>query len=502
MALRVLSQINYSAGENADGDSGLNFTGNLLRALVAKDADLHFYVMVPERHAAIWEAVLDHPQITPVVLPLQPRLHGGDFQFDPAELYRRFDLRRFDVDLLFLNQPETAPAFLQFFNRQMFHNVPCISYLHWFDTRRPSTPKQRVHEPALLAALTGLAVSDEVGCNSRYGRDQVLAHARRWFHADAVAALSQRIRILPPPVNATELAPRRRPRKNPLPLILINHRLLKYTGVRTALTTVLPRFWQDNKSFHVHVTNPSRMRLAGTITQVPWLTVETLPRSDYVKLLQRCDIVVAPHRATHWSISTVEAICAGCVPLMNVEGFFPEMFEPILASLPQSVAKHISGRWFYFRGSILSRLQSLFDNLSEEREIARTVAVLAGQFYGYDAWVDPWLDMFHAAERRIPVMADRNPSLLRILDMLRRNGATSKQMILRELGWAPKQRGLSWTAFRKNLRQLASDDSRSPEAIFELFAPSEPAELQEEAGLSAPDGVKKAHDLADDLSGA
>jgi hypothetical protein len=89
--------------------------------------------------------------------------------------------------------------------------------------------------------------------------------------------------------------------------------------------------------------------------------------------------------------------------------------------------------------------------------------------------------MFHAAEQRIPVMADRNPSLLRILDVLKRNGPTSKQRILRELGWAPKQRGLSWTAFRKNLRQLASDDSRSPEAIFELFAPvAASAGVQEE----------------------
>lgn len=480
MALRVLSQINYSAGENADGDSGLNFTGNLLQALVAKSADLHFYVLVPERHAEAWGTVLDHPQITPVVLPLQPRLHGGDFQFDPAELYRRFDLRRFDVDLLFLNQPETAPAFLQFFNRQTFHNVPCVSYLHWFDTRRPSTPKQRVHEPALLAALSGMAVSDVVGCNSKYGRDQVLEHARRWFHADAIADLSQRIRILPPPVKAKELMPRRRPPRSDLPSILINHRLLKYTGVRTALTTVLPRLWQENKNFHVHVTNPSRTRLAGTITQVPWMTVETLPRSAYVKLLQRCDIVLAPHRATHWSISTVEAICAGCIPLMNVESFFPELFEPILAGLPQSVAKHISNRWFYFRSAVLPRLQSLLENLQEEREIARTVSVLAAKIYGFEAWVDPWLEMFHAAEQRIPVMADRNPSLLRILDLLKRNGATSKQLILRELGWAPKQRGLSWTAFRKNLRQLTSEDSRSPEAVFELSAPAAASASQEE----------------------
>jgi glycosyltransferase involved in cell wall biosynthesis len=486
MALRVLTQINYSAGENADGDSGLNFTAGLLQALVAKSADLHFYVLVPERHAAIWAAALDHSQITPIVLPLQPRLHGGDFQFDPAELYRRFDFRRFDVDILFLNQPETAPAFLQFFNRQTFHNVPAITYVHWFDTRRPSTPKQLTHEPALLAALAGMSVSEAVGCSSRYGRDLVLAKARRWFHEDAVASLRERINILPPPVDAEKFTARRRRRTDGPPLIVVNHRLLKYTGVRSTLTTVLPRLWRENKNFRVHVTNPSRARLPGTILHVPWLTVGTLSRHDYVKLLRTSDIVLAPHRATHWSISTLEAICAGCVPLMNSESFFPEMFEPILSELPCSVGRHISKRWFYFRASVIGRLQSLLENLDEERDIAKAVARRAGEIYGWDAWVDPWLEVFYTVERKIPIMADRNPSLVRIINMLRRNGATSKQLILRELGWAPKDRSLSWTAFRKNLRQVAWDDSRSAEAIFELY-PGHVLQAFEEALDCAPD---------------
>ncbi len=47
MALRVLTQVNYSAGENAEGDSGLAFTAELLRALVRADRDLHFYVLIP-----------------------------------------------------------------------------------------------------------------------------------------------------------------------------------------------------------------------------------------------------------------------------------------------------------------------------------------------------------------------------------------------------------------------------------------------------------------------
>ena len=375
MAFRVLTQVNYSSGENPEGDSGLHFTVGLLQSLVRLDANFHFYVLVPKRHEAFWAASLSNPRITLVPLELQPRLHGGDFQFCPLRLSESFDFRRFDVDALFLNQPETAPALLQFFNRQTFHNVPAVSYVHWFDTRRPSTPKETLHHPALLGTLAGLMVSAFVGCNSAYGRDQILTYAARWFRGDAINDLSRRIRLLPPGVDTADLEQAKFTPSRLRPCrILVNHRLLKYTGVRTLLTEGLPALWERRQDFSVVVTNPTRVRLPGTITQVPWLTTKTLSRSDYLRQLWDSDIVVAPHRACHWSMSTLEAICAGCVPLMNRESFFPEMMEPLLAELSAGERKHIDSRWYYFRGSFISRLSGLLNNLAEERCIAQRVA--------------------------------------------------------------------------------------------------------------------------------
>jgi hypothetical protein len=54
-----------------------------------------------------------------------------------------------------------------------------------------------------------------------------------------------------------------------------------------------------------------------------------------------------------------QAICADCVPLMNNESFFPEMFEPILAALPVNLRNHVSKRWFYYRSNIVDRLSNL-----------------------------------------------------------------------------------------------------------------------------------------------
>jgi glycosyltransferase involved in cell wall biosynthesis len=468
MALRVLAQVNYSAGQNADGDSGLRFIESLLHALVARDADLHFYVLVPEKYAQVWTEALDHPRITPIPINLQPRLHGGDFQFDPVEIYKRFDFKRYDVDVLFLNQPETAPAFLQFFNRQTFHNIPALSYVHWFDTRRPSTPKQTAHFPALIATLTGMIVSTSVGCNSAYGREAILKQAARWFGAETVDQLRRRIKILPPAINASEFRPRMAKKRRRKVQIVINHRLLKYTGVRGLLTDVLPRLWTQRQDFIVVVTNPTRIRLPGTITSVPWLRLAMLPRPDYIRMLRESDIVIAPHRSTHWSMSTLEAICADCVALMNVESFFPEMIEPLVTSLSRADQARVRKDWFYFRANIVDRLSNLIDNIDEERELARLIGRRARRIYDSSAWVDAWIDMFRQAERGIPEMADRNPSMNKIVNLLRRDGIVSKELILRELKWAPKQRALSWTSFRKRLKSIAQDDSNRPDVIFKL----------------------------------
>ncbi len=358
------------------------------------------------------------------------------------------------------------PAFLQFFNRQTFHNVPAVSYVHWFDTRRPSTPKQLHHRPALLAALSGMVVSSAVGCNSVFGRERIIKQAAEWFHPKAVEQLRQRLVVLPPGVDVRELLEGRRPRPPGRVRILVNHRLLKYTGVRALLTDTLPQLWTQRQDFEVRATNPSHIRLPRLLTDKSWLRVETLSRELYVQTLWECDIVLAPHRAAHWSMSALEAICAETVPLMNAESFFSEMMEPILGVLSPAKRRHIEQRWFYFRAKCVRRLSNLIDNIDDEREIAREVARRAREIYDWRSWTERWREMIYAAELKTPVMSERTPSMRRILEMLRTDGPLPKE-ILRRLGWTPKQRTLAWTSFRKHLRAVAPDD---PERAYVVFS--------------------------------
>lgn len=472
MALRILTQINYSAGVNPKGDSGLYFLSKLLFSILKIDPDIHFYVLIPKRHEKIWSAELSHKRITSIPINLEPRLHGGSFMFDPAELYQTFDFSKYDIDVLFLNQPETAPAILNFLNRQMFHCLPAVSYIHWFDIRPPGSPKREMHKPALLGVLSGMMVSTIIGVNSQFGQDQIIKQAEKWFNNDSITSLKNKSHLLPPGIDGIDILPvlkaRRQPKKISVCRILVNHRLLNYTGVRSLLTNPLPKLWEKRNDFFVHATNPSAVILPGTLTNKPWLEVKTLEKANYLKLLGKCDIVIAPHKSTHWSISTLEAISAGCVPLMNKESFFPEMIEPLLFQMPADIQKHIRDRWFYRRGNIVFRLNAIIDNIAEEKKIAAKFAILAIKMYDWKNVALSFRNLFIEAEKSTAVMSEMTPSLLKIFKMLLAEDRISKSEILRQLGWRPKNRTIAWTAFRKNLKVYASECSKAAEAVFVL----------------------------------
>jgi hypothetical protein len=79
MAFRILMAVNYSAGENVDGDSGFAFTVQLVTSLVASDPDLHFYVLVPKAHAETWLRALAHKRITAIPISFRHAFTAATF---------------------------------------------------------------------------------------------------------------------------------------------------------------------------------------------------------------------------------------------------------------------------------------------------------------------------------------------------------------------------------------------------------------------------------------
>lgn len=106
----------------------------------------------------------------------------------------------------------------------------------------------------------------------------------------------------------------------------------------------------------------------------------------------------------------------------------------------------------------------------DDRQFERDAQDLALIMKHYDSsrLAHAWREVFREAESQIPVIAPTNPSMCKIIEMLEKESVVSKSEILRRLRRAPKQRALSWTAFRKQLKSIAVEDSSRPEATFTL----------------------------------
>lgn len=437
----------------------------LTRSIVHQCPHVCFYVLLPESAASYWKSAFDHERIQLLLAPFPPKQAGGAFYFNSSILDQLMDLRKMDVDLLFLNQPELTPAFLDYFNKRHFFHVPALSYIHWIDWRRYDAIKNGAAEPAALATLTGALVSAKVACNSTYGRERILRLASRWFADDVLDELAAKIVPLRPAVDARELLRNRSVGKNKKIKIVVPHRTQKYTGFKTLVENYLPQVWNIRRDFEVIITNPSRYDFVARYQEkYPFLKVVQLNRAEYYKELWEADIVIGSHvGCNQWSVATLEALCANCIPLLSSEGFYQEMLEPLI---DREDWPGIRDRWFYFRSEFANRLVDVMDNLEREREQARVVGQRARKYYDWKTAAKQWEAVFQSVAQTAPMVGEDSEAFNGLVRHIRRRGKCTKAELLREMGWHPKSRHIPWTKYRRRLLTVADEMPNATEVIF------------------------------------
>jgi glycosyltransferase involved in cell wall biosynthesis len=464
--LRILAQINYSNPKNPAADSGIQMHASMAKAVLDQHPNIYFYVMLPESALEAWKGAFDHERIGLLVTPLPPRQSGGAFHFDSPALDRIMDFRRMDVDVLLLSQPELTPAFLDYFNKRHFFHIPAISYIHWLDWRKYDAIKNRAVEPSVLSTLTGAMLSSKVGCNSVYGRDRILKLARHWFADELVDGLARKLIPLCPGIDALSLSCRRLSHKKKRKIqIIVPHRAQKYTGFKTLIERYLPRVWNLRRDFEVILTNPSRYDfITGYQRDYPFIKVVQLDRSEYINTLSDADIVIGSHvGCNQWSVATLEALCAGCIPLMSSEGFYKEMFEPIVTAREwPKIADH----WFYFRSEFANRLLGLMDNLDTERRRAWVIGRRARKWYDWKARALEWGELFESVAQTSPIVGGDSKAFRRLVYEIKRRGKCTKAELLRMMGWHPKSRHIPWTKYRRRLLTIVDEMPNAAEVSF------------------------------------
>jgi hypothetical protein len=402
---------------------------------------------------------------------LVPRQQGGAFHLNIRELSSVLDLRRIDIDVLFVNQPELVPALRDFFNKWHFFDAPSFSYIHWLDWKRDGRLRNDRNAAGNLSLLSGVLLSSLAGCNSRFGRTKILREAGRWFNDKTVESLERKLRPLWPGINTGEILAARTRERFPHKTIIFPFRAQGYTGFKSLIEMHLAKLWMRRKDFRLLLTNPSDYDYAKRhLRSYPFVRIARFARDEYLRALWMADIVVGCHLGINqWSLAMVEAVAAECIPLLNQESFFPEM---ILEALPAGEHLRVKQRYFYFRGTFNEKLDVLLDHVDEERERMKFFGRAIRGFYDWDVRAGDWIRCLEDTDALAPQLTERSASLRKIEALLAGRGACTKNEILLHMGWHPKSAQISWTKYRKALKRRWIEDPGSPLVTFRRKPPA------------------------------
>jgi hypothetical protein len=465
MAIRVLDILNFSNRRNPQADSGVQLKKELISAILRNRDDFFFYILIPSELHGAFESDFKGKNVRLIPVNFLSRQQGGAFHFNVSEITSQLDFKQVDVDLLFVNQPELTAPLLDLFNKVHFFDVHSFGYIHWMDWKRSDNVKNRWNQPANLSILTSILLSAVTGCNSQYGKAQILKEAAVWFNSRTLEDIERKLVPLWPGINTPEICAAQTTERFKTKTIIFPFRTQKYAGFKSLVEIHMANLWKRRKDFRLLLTNPSDYDYIKNYSQrFPFVEVCRLNRKDYLETLWRADIVVGCHNGSNqWSLAAVEAIAAECVPLLNQSSFFPEM---VLAATPKYDRRSLAQKYFYYRGAFTQKLEALLDNLEDEKLQIKVLAKRFRRFYNWDNRVGDWINCFELADAASQEITSRSKAMGDIEAMLNTNGKCTKESILQHLEWHPKSRQISWTKYRKYLRRRALEDPKSPIVAF------------------------------------
>ncbi|HFQ80376.1 MAG TPA: DUF3524 domain-containing protein [Desulfobacterales bacterium] len=221
-----------------------------------------------------------------------------------------------------------------------FRTLPIYTYFHENQFAYPVQVNDKRDFHFALTNLTTALASDRLAFNSQYNFSSFLEGCRGLLGKMPDMALpgwEERLRakttILHPPLDFREIDALSGPlRNNPEPLLLWNHRwehdknpelffaalfALQREGVPFRVIVAGESFLRQPKIFA-----EARIRLADRIEHFGY--VES--RQDYIALLTRADLIISTARHEFYGIAVLEAVRAGCRPLLPNSLSYPELF--------------------------------------------------------------------------------------------------------------------------------------------------------------------------------
>ncbi len=254
-------------------------------------------------------------------------------------------------------------------------DLPAVVYFHENQLTYPvQVEKERDLHFAITNLTTALA-ADEVWFNSAFHRDEWLSAIPRFLKRmpdfqpfGAVEQILAKSAIHPPGVELPELAVER-PRREPGPLRILWAARWEFDKNPETLFAALSILREREVPFRCSVLGESFRRVPAVFAEARETFAEHIDRwgyqpsrRDYLAALQEYDVFVSTAIHEFFGLSAVEAITAGCRPLLPRRLAYPEVLAAVAPGRED----------FFYDGSteqLASRLEELAGALAGNTDV-------------------------------------------------------------------------------------------------------------------------------------
>ena len=224
---------------------------------------------------------------------------------------------------------------------ERFQQVPLYTYFHENQFAYPVQKEDERDFHFGLTNLTTILASDKVAFNTRYNQDTLIEGARKLLRicpdmnlGNLISQIQDKAVIINPGIDFNdfpELDTCKRNTDNP-PVIVWNHRWEHDKDPDYFFKTI---YELDNNKvdFRLIVLGQSFQRQPAVFAEAQQKLAHKIlhfgyveSRQKYIRFLCKADIVVSTARHEFYGISVIEAVRAGCIPVLPNRLSYPELF--------------------------------------------------------------------------------------------------------------------------------------------------------------------------------
>lgn len=292
-------------------------------------------------HRRFLEGLAAHLPFAFDILGLPARMWKWRMRFSAPYFAAKLPVRRCHDRLLCSTFVDVAA--LRGLGPSWLAEIPILTYFH---ENQFAYPVRKQDERDLHFAVTNTltaAASNRVAFNSRYNRDSLLAGCREIcskspdMKIDLSAAIREKSEVLYPPVDFADIDCSEQPPRSPAepPVIIWNHRW-EHDKNPESFFQALFALREEGVDFRLVLLGQSFLRqpdvFAEAIGRLGKLVVHAgfvHKREEYARWLRRGDVVVSTANHEFYGIAVIEAVRAGCRPLLPNRLSYPELFPGI-----------------------------------------------------------------------------------------------------------------------------------------------------------------------------